>query len=237
MKFITIAVIAALATAAGAAPFSPSAQLVFRHEPGVETQLGLAGALEFRPAHQVLVDANIGFGFLENMGVTHYRLGARANPLWGGRAGVEAAFEHDQWVDWFAGENRAIGMVHVKPLSGLELGAGAAWRAPVRGDSAEPDAYASPFNWSSDSPEWNLLYRVHWQFLSRPRLALGAYLANHDAYTIHTAQQFPFGVDGTCDLDEGVLLYGRLGADIKGLSGLLLNFGEISLDLGVKRAF
>lgn len=237
MKLSAVLVIAALVSLAGALSYSPSAQLGFRYEPGVETQLGLAGAIEFRPAREVLIDANVGFGFLQNMGVTHYRLGVRANPFWGGRAGIEAAFEHDQWVDWVAGENRAIGMVRAEPLCGLELGAGAAWRAPVRGDSAEPDAYSSPFNWSSDSPEWNLLYRVRWQFLSRPRLALGAYVFNHDAFTIHNPQQVPFGVDGTYDFDERVVLYGRLGSDIKGLSGALLSLGEVSLDLGVKRAF
>ena len=237
MKLTTIAIIAALATAGAALTFSPSGQLAFRHEPGVETQLGFAGAIDFLLAPEITADVNIGFGFLENMGVTHYRLGVRANPLWGGRAGIEAAFEHDQWVDWFTGENRAIGMVRVEPLRGLELGVGAAWRAPVTGDSARPDAYASPFNWSSDNPEWNLLYRVRWQFLSGPRLALGAYISNHDAFTIHNPQQVPFGVDGSYSLGEDVKFYGRLGSDIKGLSGALLDLGEVSLDLGVKRAF
>lgn len=219
-----------------AVAYLPSARLGFRHEPGVETNLVLGAGIAVMPGTGITLDGNIGFALLQHMGVAHYRLAATAYPLSAGRLGLELAFEHDQWVEWYAGENRAVGMVLARPLPSLEFGLGAAWRAPVYGDSANPDAYSSPFNWRSDWPEWNLLYDLRWRFVNGPRFGLGAYLANHDGWYLRNPQQFPFGMDA--DYRSGDYLFtARLGSNIQGLSGLLFSLGEVRLDVGVKRVF
>ncbi len=231
-----LAAIGLLAQLAMAVAYLPSARVGFRHEPGVETNLVLGAGIAVMPGAGITLDGNIGFALLEQMGIAHYRLGATAYPLWAERLGLELAFEHDQWVEWYAGENRAVGMVRVRPRPGFEFGLGAAWRAPVYGDSANPDSYSSPFNWQSDWPEWNLLYELSWRFVSSPRFGLGAYLANHDGWYLRNPQQFPFGFDA--DYRNGDYLFAaRLGSNIKGLSGLLFSLGELRLDLGVKRVF
>jgi hypothetical protein len=121
-------------------------------------------------------------------------------------------------------------MVRAEPLHGLELGIGFAYRVPV----LDPAGYCSPFRWPSAAREWNLLYRVQWSFLSRPNGALAAWIANSDRLTIHTAQQFPFGLNGTLKIAGHWRLTAQLGSDIKGLSGMLLSLGELDLRMGVK---
>jgi hypothetical protein len=235
MKQRVLGLVAALALGAAAVSYEPSAQVAFRHEPGVETNVTFGAGVAAQPGAGVTVDANVGFALVQHMGIAHFRLGASAHPLLGNRVGFEAAVEHDQWVEWSTGENRAVGMVHARPFSALTLGLGAAWRAPVMGDSVHPDAYSSPFNWQSDNPELNLLYDLRWRFLRGPRLGLEAYASNHDEWATHNPQQFPFGISGTWSAG-GYAICGRLGSDIKGLSGLLLSIGELRLDIGVRRA-
>jgi hypothetical protein len=236
MKLRVLSLAAALVAIAAALSYSPSAQLGFRYEPGVETNLVLGAAVGIKAGAGITVDGNIGFGLIEQMGVVHYRVGATAFPLLRDRLGLEAAVEHDQWVEWYAGENRAVGLVRAKPFANLDVGVGAAWRAPVTGDSVHPDAYSSPFNWQSDWPEWNLLYDLRWRFICGPRFGLGAYLSNHDAWSIRNPQQFPFGLDADYRVGN-YLLTGQLGTCINGFSGLLLSFGETKFTAGVKRAF
>jgi hypothetical protein len=235
MKLRLLGIVVAAVAFAAALDYSPSAQLGFRYEPGIETNLVLGAAIDIAAGAGITADANIGFGLIEQMGVVHYRVGAGGYPLLGHRLGFDAAVEHDQWVEWATGENRAVGMVKAKPFSSLGIGVGAAWRAPVTGDSAHPSAYSSPFNWQGEWPEWNLLYDLRWRFLSGPHLGLGAYISNHDAWSIRNPQQFPFGLDA--DYRTGDILFtGQLGTCINGLSGLLFSLGETRLTVGVKRA-
>jgi len=213
------------------APVRPDAYLGFRLEPGVETKLVLAGGAEWSFADRANLFGGLAFSAIDNPGVAHYAIGASVGVL--DRVGLrlQAQVNHDEWSGWQAGENRVAAMVAAEPLRGLELGAGAAWRAPIY-DSGQ---YHSPFNWSSEAPEWNFVYRLDWTFLDRERYEAAFWLTNIDRLTIHNPQQFPAGLRASYAAWPRWRLTARLGTDIKGLSALLFAFTEMDLRLGVAR--
>jgi hypothetical protein len=207
----------------------PDGYLGFRYEPGVETRLVLAGGAEWDIVERVTLFGGLAFGAIDNPGIARYGIGASLRVVDAARVRVQAQVNHDAWSSWQAGENRAAGMVAAEPLRGLELGAGLAWRAPIY-DTAN---YLSPFNWSSDAPEWNWVYRLDWTFLTRDNLRAAFWFANIDRLTIHNPQQFPAGLRASYAAWPHWRLTAQLGTDIKGLSALLFAFTEMDLRLGV----
>ena len=120
-----------------------------------------------------------------------------------------------------------------EPARGLALAAGAVYRAPA----FAAGRYASPFNWQSPVPEWNLLYRVEWTFLRKKQAEASAWIANVDRFTVHSPPQFPFGLRGEYSLGREWYLLGRCGTAVNGLSGLILSLGEVAVEAGVRREF
>jgi hypothetical protein len=211
------------------APVRPDAYLGFRLEPGVETKLVLAGGAEWRFAERASLFGGLALSAIDNPGVAHYGIGVAVRVLDRADVRLLTQVNHDEWLDWQAGENRVAGMVAARPLRGLELGAGAAWRAPIY-DSGQ---YHSPFSWSSEAPEWNWVYRLDWTFLDRERYEAAFWLTNIDRLTIHNPQQFPAGLRASYAAWPRWRLTAQLGTGIKGLSALLFAFTEMDLRLGV----
>jgi len=179
------------------------------------------------------ITGGVALSLVQHNGLSALALGADASLLDFGDIGLAAGVRHEQWNDWQAGENRAFGLVTAGPTRGLELAAGAAYRAPL----FAAGRYASPFNWQSPVPEWNLLYRVEWTFLRRKQAEVSAWIANVDRFTVHNPQQVPFGLRGAYNLGREWNLLGRCGTAINGLSGLILSLGEVAVEVGVQREF
>jgi len=207
----------------------PDAYLGLRFEPGVETRLLLAAGAEWDFAARASLFGGFAVGVIDNPGIARYGIGASVRVVDVAKVRLQVQVNHDEWSSWQVGENRAAGMVAAEPLRGLELGAGLAWRAPIY-DSGR---YRLPFNWSSDAPEWNWVYRLDWTFLTRDRVQAELWLANLDRLTIHNPQQFPFGLRASFAAQPRWQLTAQLGSDIKGLSSLLFAFTELDLRLGV----
>ena len=225
-------VVLAVVLAAGRAepaPVRPDAYLGFRFEPGVETKLVLAGGAAWDFVERASLFGGLALSAIDNPGVAHYGVGASVRVFDRADVRLQAQVNHDEWSGWQAGENRVAGMVAAEPLAGLELGAGMAWRAPIY----DPGQYHSPFKWSSDAPEWNLVYQLDWKFLDRERYQAAFWFANIDRLTIHNSQQFPAGLRGSYQAWPRWRLTAQLGTDIKGLSALLFAFTEMDLRLGV----
>ncbi len=214
---------------AAPAPVRPDAYLGFRLEPGVVTKLALAGSAEWNPVECVGLFGGLALSAIDNPGIAHYGIGASVRVIDRADVRLQAQANHDEWSSWQAGENRVAAMVTAVPLSWLELGAGMAWRAPVY----DPKRYHSPFSWSSEAPEWNLIYRLDWTFLERERYQVALWSANIDRLTIHNPQQFPAGLRASYAAWPRWRLTAQLGTDIKGLSALLFAFTEMDLRLGV----
>ncbi len=212
---------------------TPALLLGFRHEPGVETKLLTTGSVDWQPLRQVRVGGAFALSLIQHNGLSRIGLGVDTRLLDFAGLGLEAGVQHEQWNGWQSGENRVFGALRIEPVPGLRLGAGIAYRAPL----LDSGSYSSPFNWQSDAPELNLLYRLEWTFLCRARVNAAAYLANFDRLTMHNPQQFPFGLRGTCGLGRGWRLLGHCGTAINGLSGLMLSLSEVTLELGVQREF
>ena len=207
----------------------PDGYLGFRYEPGVETRLVLVGGAEWDVIERATLFGGFAVGAIDNPGIARYGIGASVRIVDAAKVRIQAQMNHDEWSSWQAGENRAAGIVAAEPLRGLELGAGMAWRAPLY-DSRK---YHSPFNWSSDAPEWNWVYRLDWAFLTCDRLRAAFWFANIDRLTIHNPQQFPAGLRASYAAWPSWRLTAQLGTDIKGLSALLFAFTEMDLRLGV----
>jgi hypothetical protein len=213
--------------------FHREAGLWFRSESGVETKLMLSGIAGLAFGSRVNAFAGIALAALDNPGIAHYGLGASVTAIEVVKLRFEGQVNHDEWSGWQVGENRVSALVVAMPTRGLDLGVGLAWRAPVFGSAS----FRSPLAWQSDAPEWNYLYRLDWAFLRRDRAELALWVANHDRLTIHNPQQFPFGLRGCLKTGEHWRLNARLSSDIKGLSGLLLSFGEVDLRFGAGYEF
>lgn len=215
---------------AGAAlPVTPEVGLGMRYEPGVELQGQVSFRAIWHPEGRFRAFGGLSLGILDNAGPGSYGLGAAVRLIDPGQVGLSLAANHNDWSDWQVGENRVSALVSGQPLPSLHLAAGLAWRAPVF-DTAQ---FRSPFAWRSPAPEWNYLYRIDWRVLTRDPVTLDVWLANIDQLTVHTAQQFPFGLYGTWNFGARDLLTLRLGSDIKGLSGLLFSLGELDVRIGV----
>jgi hypothetical protein len=139
-------------------------------------------------------------------------------------AGIEIGLAHAQWSDWDASESRAWAMVFGE-LGAVELGAGLAVRSPAAGTDV--------FVLSGPAAELNLLYRAEWAFAQDSRKAVSVWVSNLSENDMHTPQQVPFGAAGTFRLAERWSLGARAGTGIKGLSALLLSFGDITTRVGV----
>jgi hypothetical protein len=213
--------------------FTPAVLLGFRHEPGVETKMLVTGLADASLNPRLDLDAALGLGFMENNGIAGYALGARVQPLATRRLFVEARIQHQQWSDWRAGENRVLGLVRAEVSRRVRLSLGAAYRVPV----FDPACFASPFQWQSDAPEWNLLYGINWTFIERRRLSAFAFIANSDRMTLHNPQQVPLGLYGSYQLARGCSLCARARSGIVGISGALVSFSEFVFEAGVSRAF
>jgi len=211
------------------APVRPDVYLGLRLEPGVETRLVLAGTAEWSFVERASLFGGLALGAIDNPGIARYGVGAAVRVLDKARVRVQAQVNHDEWSSWQAGENRAAGMIGAEPLRGLELGLGMAWRAPIY----DPGQYHSPFNWSSDAPEWNWVYRLDWTFLDLDRYEAAFWFANIDRLTIRNPQQFPAGLRASYAAWPRWRLTAQLGTNIKGLSALLFAFTEMDLRLGV----
>lgn len=216
-------------TVAAPAPVRLDAYLGFRFEPGVETKLVLAGGAEWDFVERATLFGGLALAAIDNPGVARYGIGASVRVVDRADIRLQAQANHDEWSDWQAGENRVAGMLAAEPLRGLELGAGAAWRAPIY----NPGRYHSPFSWKSEAPEWNLVYRLDWTFLDRERYEAAFWIANIDRLTIHNPQQFPAGLRASYAAWPRWHLTAQLGTAIKGLSALLFAFTEMDLRLGV----
>jgi hypothetical protein len=208
------------------------ASLGSRTEPGVETKgLLLAGAgvnTRFGASFQ----GRLGLSAGDNPGIAHYGLGAditlnRRIPF-----GLHTGVSHNQWSDWQVGENSVVGLVWVVPVLTLTLGVGVARRAPMIGS-----VWASPFRWSGQAAEWNLLYELQWTLIRRRDASLHegleVWVANTDQTAPHTAQQIPFGIREKLRLTRGWFMDARIGSSIKGLSGALFSLGDVDARIGV----
>ena len=228
-RFLLVVAAIRAAASAGPAGVRPDGYLGLRFEPGVETRLLLAGGAEWDFVERASLFGGLAVGAIDNPGIARYGVGAAVRVLEKAKVRVQAQVNHDEWSGWQAGENRVAGMVAAEPLRGLELGAGMAWRAPIY----DPGQYHSPFNWSSDAPEWNLVYRLDWTFLDLDRYRAAFWFSNIDRLTIHNPQQFPAGLRASYAAWPRWRLTAQLGTGIKGLSALLFAFTEMDLRLGV----
>jgi hypothetical protein len=227
-RLLILVALLAAADPVSAIQVVPQASLGFRSEPGVETKAFLsAGAKAAAPFGGFW--GSIAFSAGDNPGIAYYGVGAEARLVRLVHLRLRGQVNHNQWSDWRAGENSASLMLLVRPVRVLDLGVGAAWRAPV----FDRAGYQSPFRWQSPAPEWNLLYRVQWSLIQRRRMNLAIWVANDDPLTPHPAQQFPFGLRGSLKVLPRWWLNARLGSDIKGLSGGLFSLGEVDARVGV----
>ncbi len=215
--------------AATPAQVRPDAFLGLRFEPGVETKLVLAGSAEWDPVERASLFGALALSAIDNPGIAHYGIGGSVRVFDRTDICLEAQANHDEWSSWQAGENRVAGIISGRPVRSLDLGLGMAWRAPIY----NPARYHSPFSWSSEAPEWNLVYRLDWAFLERERYQAAFWFANIDRLTIHNPQQFPAGLRASYQAWPRWRVTARLGTDIKGLSTLLFAFTEMDLRLGV----
>lgn len=207
----------------------PDAYLGYRYEPGVETRLLLASTAEWDFIERAKLFGGFAVGAIDNPGIAHYGIGVSAKVIDFAKLRLQAQVNHDEWTSWQVGENRVAGMVFTEPLRRLELGLGLAWRAPIY----NPEQYHSPFEWSSDAPEWNWIYRLDWTFFTRDGIQVGLWFANLDRLTIHNPQQFPFGLRASYSAWQHWRLTAQIGTAIKGLSALLFRYTEMDLRLGV----
>lgn len=193
----------------------------------------LQGNAEFSIGSRVQTFGGIALSAIDNPGIAHYGLGAGVTVLPAPYFQAAIQANHDQSSDWKTGENRISGTISGRPIRGLELGLGLAWRVPVM----DSTAWYSPLVWQSAAAEWNYLYRIDWTFFHRPGVELAAWITNFDRLTEHTAQQFPFGLRGVLSPHNHWRWNARLGSDIKGLSGLLFSLGELDLQIGGSYVF
>jgi hypothetical protein len=210
-----------------------SLQLGWRRERGVESRAVITVAAEV-PVHvRVRLNGGIGFSVFEHDGLSALGLGVRVGlvPIW--NLGLEAALQHEQWNNWQVGENRVLGLVSARPLARVELGAGAAWRAPL----LDPDRFCSPFDFRSDAPELNLVYRARWRFLELERGNLAVGISNLDGLRIYTPHHVAAQVDGRFGLSPGWCLTGHAATAVKGLSALIFSIGEFEIAGGVVHEF
>ena len=124
-----------------------------------------------------------------------------------------------------------LGLLTTEPLSWLTLGGGAAYRAPLY----NPETYWSPVAWRSDAPEWNLIYRAQFNVLRRSDVAAAFSIGNLSGLRFYNPHHIAFHPDGAVALSPGWHLTGHAGTAFKGLSSLLLSFGEFDINLGVTR--
>jgi hypothetical protein len=232
-RHLLVAVTAlSVAAAAPSARLAPRLAVGFRNEPGVETKAIFAGSATLVLTNSTAVWGGIAFSAGDNPGIAHYGVSADVVLVEAIRFRLRAQVDHNQWSSWRWGENRAAAMVLAGPRRGMELGFGAAYRAPI----LDPTSYYSPFRWQSSASEWNLLYSVQWTFIQQPQAGLAVWIANDDPLTPHLAQQFPFGLSGDLRVSPHWRLNARLGSDIKGLSGALFSLGELDARAGISYA-
>jgi len=234
MKLLPLLMTILLAGAGFASTGSYQASTVgFRHERGVESRMVVTVLARQDLLPWLALDAGVGLNMFGHDGLAGYGLGAEAEILPLVRLRVRAAVQHDQWNDWRIGENRVLGMLAAEPLDRFELGAGMAWRAPVY----DPKRYASPLEWQSDAPEWNLVYHLGWRFLETGPFVASAVLSNLDDLRLQTPHHISFRAEGSWRLDQNWQVVASCGTGVKGLSGLLFSVSEVSANAGVRHAF
>jgi hypothetical protein len=210
-----------------------SLQLGWRHEQGVESRAVVTVAAEVPVHARVRLGGGIAFSMFEHDGLSALGLGVRVGlvPVWD--LGFEAELQHEQWNNWQVGENRVLGLVSAQPLGRLELGVGAAWRAPL----LDPDRFCSPFDFRSDAPELNLVYRARWRVLAAERGNLAVGISNLAGLRIYTPHHVAVQLAGQFGLSQGWSLTGHAGTALKGLSALVFSVGEFEVAGGVVHEF
>lgn len=224
-----------LLAAATSGPARPAAGLSvgWRHENGVESRAVIAATAEALVHPRVRLGGGIAFIVFEHPGLSAYRLGARVGVARFWDVGLEAEAQHEQWNDWRVGENRVLALATARPLDRVELGIGAAWRAPL----VDPEDYWSPFRFRSEAAEFNLVYRARWRALATRRGGLVVGLSNLDGLRLYTPHHVALQVDGRYDFRRGWSLIGHAGTALKGLSALIFSVGEFEASLGVEHDF
>jgi hypothetical protein len=222
----------ALAGATCYARVAPSVLLGYRGEPGVESKMVVTTLADIAPVQFLKVDAGLSFNLFRHNGLGAAGMGIGAVVFSPAGLTFRLAAQHQQWNDWKAGENRALGTIEAGPVFGVEAGFGIAWRVPVFGDECW-----SPFVWHSDASEWNYVYRLTWRFIDRENWWLTGGFSSYDLLTVHNPQQFPLTVSGACRLRDNLELVGDAGTAIVGYSGGLASFHELTLNVGVKYDF
>jgi len=218
--------------ATGQAEVVASFLLGYRGEPGVESKLLAALAVDVKPVSFLRTDAGLAFNLFENDGLGAAALGVAAELYQPLGLTLRLAAQHQQWNDWRAGENRALAAIEAGPWHGLEAGIGLVRRVPLFGDR-----YWSPFGWSGDAAEWNYLYRLRWKFIQQENWWLRTGFSSHDRFTARNPQQFPLVVDGAYRLKDDVELLARAGTAVVGFSGGLPAFHELELSVGLTYEF
>jgi len=201
----------------------------WHHEHGVESKLVTTARIAHSPLPRLDLDASLSLALVRHAGVAAWRLGAAYRLAGAWNTTAFAGLQHDQWNDWRIGENRALALLVVSPFRPVSLGWGIAWRAPV----LDPDQYASPFAWRSDVPEWNLVYRVGWRVVDRPRLTAAAVVSNITPTRFYSPQHVAFRLEGSLRLDPAWRLELHLGTAAKGLSAMLLSVNEFTAEVGI----
>lgn len=204
-----------------------------RHEQGVESRALLTCLARQQIGSRFRVNASVSFSLFQHNGLAN--LGLETDILitdfW--KLGLSAGVHHDQWSDWRIGENRVFGTAKVEPLSRLELGIGAMYRAPV----FDTDHFWSPFYWKSDVPEWNLLYRLKWEFLHRENAGAWFSISNLDRVHVYNPHHIAFQLQGSLRFNRNWSLVMHCGSGIKGLSAPLISVTEVTVEAGVCHEF
>lgn len=217
----------------------PELRFGYRGEAGVEQKVLISGGLNCEFWDRVYFLPRVSIGLFENPGIAGYGIHTRVvifdrfqarfpQPARRLRAGLELQAGHQEWSDWQVGENCAGVTLFVQPLRQIDLTAGLAYRVPV----LKPKSHTSPFLWGSDAAEFNYLYRLDWVFLNRRAVSLSCWVSNYDEWRVRNPSQFPFGLKATYAPKSRWQLKLRAATEIKGLSGLLVSPGALTVDIG-----
>ncbi len=216
------------------------ALVVFNNESGVISNLLLNynGSFNLGKRFNLLVGGSVSLGSQwgpELLGVSGE---FKIDEIW---SHIVLGVQQERWSDWDTTENRAVlyWVLHPFFSQALSLSFGEGYRAPQYAGMGIYSLW-----WPKSSAEFNPIYRFEWKFLS-PRPEGGFFskfggsvlIFDYDRMRLFTWDNTHFTIIPDYALNDKTRLELMLGTAVKGASGAVISWDQLTLGAGFKYEF
>jgi hypothetical protein len=140
------------------------------------------------------------------------------------------AVQQERWHAWQITENRTEAYLNFKLFPTLYFAFGLGYRAP----QFNVNSLAQSLNIFSDNSEVNVIYRLQWDVVNADGFLLSFLISNYDRFRLYTFTDIHFALAPELRLNSQFSLAGYGAIGVKGVSGVVLSFSQITFGAGLK---